>query len=85
MVHKYEYQQLFQLINTQSQEEKEKKNKKPPTNMEKILSKGMRAFDYPTADNITDVIKVITKTDKEIKPTKDDRSKYIYRSSQNLI
>jgi hypothetical protein len=81
MVHKYEYQQLFQLINTQSQEEKEKKNKKPPTNMEKILSKGMRALDYPTADNITDVIKVITKTDKDVKPTMDDRSKYIYRTS----
>ena len=78
-VSKYSYEELFELIRIQ--QENEKKNTNQPSQMEKIFSNGLRALNNPTTQNFKRTFNTLVNTDKkEVKP-QDDRLNYVYRAS----
>lgn len=78
-VSKYSYEELFELIRIQ--QENEKKNTNQPSQMEKLFSNGLRALNNPTTQNFKRTFNTLVNTDKkEVKP-QDDRLNYVYRAS----
>lgn len=75
----YSYEELFELIRIQK--EKEKKDIKEPTQMEKIISEGLRTLNNPTSQNFRRTMGVIVNTDKNEDKQSDNRLNYIYRAS----
>jgi hypothetical protein len=71
----YSYNELFNLIKEQMEQDKTKK--KAPSYMENLLSSGLRTVNNPTLQNLNNTGNIFLNSNKrEIKP--DDRSKYIY-------
>jgi hypothetical protein len=77
----YSYQELFELIRIQQEKENnEKKNINQPSQMEKLFSEGLRAFNNPTSQNFKRTFNTLVNTEKkEVKP-QDDRLNYVYRA-----
>jgi len=85
MVSRYSYEELFNLIKSQVEDERisnEAKGifKKTPSKTDEILSMGLRAINNPTSQNLKRTMDIIIKPEEEIKKP-DDRINYIYRAS----
>lgn len=84
MVSRYSYEELFNLIKSQVEDERKSNEakgifKKTPSKTDEILSMGLRAINNPTSQNLKKTLDIMIKKDEEIKT--DDRINYIYRAS----
>lgn len=76
----YSYNELFELIKIQQEKEKENEMKKKPSQMDELISEGLRALNNPTSQNFKRTIGILTKTNIETNP--DNRLNYIYIAPQ---
>jgi hypothetical protein len=75
----YTYNELYNIINTQTEKEKSMNKKKEPSTMDKFLSKGFRTINNPTFQNFNDTMGILINS-KQQEIREDDKSKYIYKS-----